>query len=222
MGMLGDNLHGWAHTCRILLRELRGAKLEPEAPFMDRFIAPDSLCVHIGASDGRHALRMARLAPQGTVHCIEASRYTLGVLRRLRRVFWLPNLRLHNLAIGAGDGEVTLVTPIKLNGHRGRAFAFISAGPIEEASSEVDRRFVGFENETVPLMSLDSFCRAEAFGRIDFLRCDIEGAEILMLDGGRATLARDRPVIMMEELLSKVVYGLIMRRRDPGVLHLRI
>ena len=25
-----------------------------------------------------------------------------------------------------------------------------------------------------------------------------------------------------EELLSKVVYGLIMRRRDPGVLHLRI
>ena len=24
------------------------------------------------------------------------------------------------------------------------------------------------------------------------------------------------------ELLSKVVYGLIMRRRDPGVLHLRI
>ena len=25
-----------------------------------------------------------------------------------------------------------------------------------------------------------------------------------------------------DELLSKVVYGLIMRRRDPGVLHLRI
>ena len=29
-------------------------------------------------------------------------------------------------------------------------------------------------------------------------------------------------VQMLEELLSKVVYGLIMRRRDPGVLHLRI
>ena len=32
----------------------------------------------------------------------------------------------------------------------------------------------------------------------------------------------DRVAIAVKELLSKVVYGLIMRRRDPGVLHLRI
>ena len=38
---------------------------------------------------------------------------------------------------------------------------------------------------------------------------DQYGTEVL--GGGHAT-----------ELLSKVVYGLIMRRRDPGVLHLRI
>ena len=33
--------------------------------------------------------------------------------------------------------------------------------------------------------------------------------------------ALDEPTERLE-LLSKVVYGLIMRRRDPGVLHLRI
>ena len=32
----------------------------------------------------------------------------------------------------------------------------------------------------------------------------------------------DRSVLCPEELLSKVVYGLITRRRDPDVLHLRI
>ena len=32
----------------------------------------------------------------------------------------------------------------------------------------------------------------------------------------------NEPCISGYELLSKVVYGLIMRRRDPGVLHLRI
>lgn len=198
MAKFGDSLRGWVHTGRVLLREWRGVKLEPEASFMDRFLAPDALCLHIGASDGRHAFRMARLVPRGTVHCIEASRYTVAVLARLRRLLSLPNLRIHNLAIGAADGQVTLVTPIKANGHRGRAFAFISEAPLEEAASEWDRRFVGFENEPVPLMTLDSFCAAKAIGRVDFLRCDIEGAEILMLDGGRTTLARDRPVIMME------------------------
>ena len=33
---------------------------------------------------------------------------------------------------------------------------------------------------------------------------------------------RNRLNVGLQELLSKVVYGLIMRRRDPGVLHLRI
>ena len=33
---------------------------------------------------------------------------------------------------------------------------------------------------------------------------------------------REKGVEHQQELLSKVVYGVIMRRRDPGVLHLRI
>ena len=36
------------------------------------------------------------------------------------------------------------------------------------------------------------------------------------------TLALRDADSLVSELLSKVVYGLIMRRRDPGVLHLRI
>ena len=36
------------------------------------------------------------------------------------------------------------------------------------------------------------------------------------------SLTWDRGKELADELLSKVVYGLIMRRRDPGVLHLRI
>ena len=165
---------------------------------MDRFLSEDSLCIHIGASDGRHALYMARRIPQGTIHCIEPSRYTLQVLARLARLLTIPNLRLHNLAIGATEGHVHLVTPIKRNGHRGRAFAFINDVPITSSPAEWDQRFVSYENDPVPLCSLDAFCTRESIRRVDFLRCDIEGAEILMLEGGQVTLARDRPIIMME------------------------
>ena len=165
---------------------------------MDRFLKPDSLCVHIGASDGRHAFHMARCAPKGIVHCIEPSPYTLAVLARLARVFSVPNLKLHHLAIGATEGQATLVTPIKKNGHRGRALAFVSDGPPDGAPSEWDRRFIGFENEPIDLCTLDGFCERESIERIDFLRCDIEGGEILMLEGGQATITRDRPIIMLE------------------------
>ena len=198
MGGFGDRLRQLVHIFRILLREWRGAKLEPEVPFMDRFLTPDAQCLHIGASDGRHSLYLARRVPRGLVHCIEASPYTLGVLERVRQVLSVGNLRLHNLAIGAMDGEATLVTPIKQNGHRGRAFAFINDQPLAEANTDWDAQFIGFENQPVAVRTLDSFCAAHGIDHIEFLRCDIEGAEILMLDGGEATIARDRPVIMIE------------------------
>ena len=198
MRLFDDTLRSWVHTVRVLQREWRGSKLEPEVPLMDRFLSEDSLCVHIGASDGRHALHVARRAPRGVVHCIEPSSYTLNVLRRLARLLGVSNLKFHNLAIGATEGQVHLVTPIKKNGHRGRAFAFISEDPMMRSAADWDRRFTAFQNDPVRLCTLDAFCRREVIERIDFLRCDIEGAEILMLEGGRETLARDRPVIMME------------------------
>jgi len=48
----------------------------------------------------------------------------------------------------------------------------------------------------------------------------------LTLEEQRALGIDTGPVLYMSsvprELLSKVVYGLVMRRRDPGVLHSRI
>ena len=39
---------------------------------------------------------------------------------------------------------------------------------------------------------------------------------------GRLVVLRDNVSFTVNELLSKVVYGFVMRRRDPGVLHSRI
>lgn len=93
---------------------------------------------------------------------------------------------------------MTLVTPIKRGGHRGRAFAFISDRPVTRIETGMDAAFAGFDNQPVRVRTLDSFCREQGIDRIDFLRCDIEGAEILLLDGGEETIAAHRPVMMIE------------------------
>ncbi len=98
----------------------------------------------------------------------------------------------------AQAGVNFLVTPIKRGRHAGRAFAFISDKPVVEASADCDAGFVRFENEPVHVKTLDTFCVEQGLPRLDFLRCDIEGAEILALAGGHETIARDRPVIMLE------------------------
>ena len=49
----------WLRTGRIIMRNLRERKYEPEIPFLSRFLGPGDLCLHIGASDGRHTVVMS-------------------------------------------------------------------------------------------------------------------------------------------------------------------
>ena len=161
---------------------------------MDRFLRSDSVCIHAGASDGRHCFHMARRVPGGVVHCIEPSAYALGILGRLARWLGLRNLVLHNIGLSDADRQAWLVTPVKQSGNLGRAFAFVSDWPATAAP----RGFSGFVQEPVALYALDGFCAEQGIARVDFLRCDTEGAEHAILAGGRAVLERDHPVLMIE------------------------
>jgi hypothetical protein len=48
------------------------------------------------------------------------------------------------------------------------------------------------------VVSLDGLMAAEKLDRVDFIRCDVEGAEIKFIEGGRKTLERDLPSLLIE------------------------
>lgn len=58
------------------------------------------------------------------------------------------------------------------------------------------------ENTRVPvhMTTIDLFMAEEGIDRIDLVKCDVEGSELLVLKGGLETLERNRPAIMMEML----------------------
>lgn len=191
-------LRGLAFTTRILLREWRQARLEPEVAWLDRFLDPDSVALHVGASDGRHAFRMARRARRGRVHCVEPSGYALAVLGRVAALLRLANIERHRLALAAAPGRAWLATPVKRNGRLGRAFAYLSPTPVTAAATAAAHGFAGFRNEAVEVETLDRLCRRLGLARLDLLRIDVEGAEAEVLGGGRETIGRHRPVLLIE------------------------
>jgi FkbM family methyltransferase len=51
--------------------------------------------------------------------------------------------------------------------------------------------------ETVPLTTLDHIASTRGLDRLDLIKVDIEGAEAQFLKGGRETIERFRPTIMI-------------------------
>jgi FkbM family methyltransferase len=61
------------------------------------------------------------------------------------------------------------------------------------ADSVVIRREQSHETEKVPLTTIDKLVAELKLDRVDFIKMDIEGAEVEAVRGGRATIARFRP-----------------------------
>jgi hypothetical protein len=58
------------------------------------------------------------------------------------------------------------------------------------------------QNEEVEclIVPLDTFVHEQGIDRVDLIKCDVEGSELLVLRGGMASIERHKPVIMLEML----------------------
>lgn len=54
--------------------------------------------------------------------------------------------------------------------------------------------------EQVKQTTIDDFVRRNGIDRIDFIKCDVEGAEKLVIDGARRSLEQFQPILLLEIL----------------------
>lgn len=193
-----ESLHFIWHVWRVYFREITGRKYEPEVRFMGRFLPDKSIVMQIGASDGRHAFYMARKLDCEKILCFEPSPYTYRILKTLKRLLRLDQIKAENLAIGLAPGDCYLVTPVKRSGHLGLAFAYVSSTPPNPDETDHGRGFNGFIVRPIAMTSVDEYCNQNNIRKLDFIRCDVEGSELNVLQGARNSLKRFRPVLLLE------------------------
>jgi len=56
----------------------------------------------------------------------------------------------------------------------------------------------GFKKVQCKLMPLDEFVKKNKISKIDFIKCDVEGAELFVFQGGINTIERFKPIILSE------------------------
>jgi FkbM family methyltransferase len=151
--------------------------------FLRETCAPGSCAIDIGAHIGLFSVTMARaVSDDGQVICLEPSERTRAVLTR--------TLELNGVAAW------TTVRREAVADTSGRAALHESAIAGSNANSLVAAP-ADSTDTTVPTVTLDELC-AETSAAVSCVKIDAEGAELMILRGGRRTLERHRPALAIE------------------------
>lgn len=157
-------------------------------PLLTQLIPDDAVVFDVGAHAGQYTKLFARLARRGRVYAIEPQSYARRILRTAIRLNRLRNVEILPVALGATSDTATLTIPVKASGSYG--FGLAHLGPHTRD---------GFtETESVAVTTLDALVTKLSLTRLDFIKADIEGWEQAMVEGGRTTLARFRPPLLIE------------------------
>jgi FkbM family methyltransferase len=169
--------------------------VEPELIGLREVVRPGDVCVDIGAALGLYTVSLSRLVgPQGTVHSIEPLVFAHPALSFLLRPREGRNVVRHSVALGVGEGREVMSVPVR-HGTPVTGRSFLTSGATGLGSNA---EFTDHMEVLVRTDTLDRFCAANAIDRLDFVKADVEGAELRVLQGGAETIERFRPKLLLE------------------------
>ena len=155
----------------------RSGYWEAELNYLDRIVPRARQSVDVGANLGVYALALSKLTP--TVHAFEPNKELAQLLRRT-----LPlNVIVHEQALSNRTGSGTLRTPTV----HGRPIFGL-------ASLEKHAAYPVSDQEAVRVAKLDDVLD----GDIGFIKIDVEGHELRVLQGASSLIERCRPVLLIE------------------------
>lgn len=169
--------------------------LEDELLLLRALVPRGSVCLDVGAANGIYTALLARLVgPRGAVHAIEPQPFALRNLRAVRALLRSRQVTLHQLALADRHGELRLVVPRRLLQVHGRAYLWDADADPHVYTDE----FRGVDDLTVPTTTLDALVEELDLPSLAFVKVDVEGAELRLLHGAAATIARHRPALLIE------------------------
>ncbi|MGD0812834.1 MAG: FkbM family methyltransferase [Verrucomicrobiota bacterium] len=160
-----------------------------ETIIVTRAVQRGDVVLDLGANVGYYtALLDGLVKPNGQVHSFEPGQGTFSRLEETKRLLKLERTVLHQKAISDSVGHIDF---------------WLSTAGSDAQQSTVKMAALGEElaRQRVAATSLDAFVKdmGKESGRIAFVKCDIEGAELSMIQGAQSLIAAQDPPIWLIE-----------------------
>jgi len=149
-----------------------------------KFLKKDSVILDIGANIGWYSLNLSKDVPDGKIIAFEPVRKTYEYLEKNISLNKADNVQTFNIGLGDENKEVLFYYYPEMSGAS-------SSKNLHETSKMVKVKG--------RIKKLDNFI-GEITDRVDFIKCDVEGAEILAVKGAIETIKKYLPVMFLEML----------------------
>jgi FkbM family methyltransferase len=178
----------FATTPRVYLATLKILQRgSPEKRLYISILRKGDVVIDAGANVGYFTMLFSDLVgASGWVHAFEPVPATFSLLsKNLQRFPHYTNVSLNCAALGDGDRKTKIFLPNGDHGqaalvyHRDGSWRNAKVAPIDIEMTRLDRY-------------------AQGLDKIDLLKCDVEGAELLVLRGAESILRRFRPKVFLE------------------------
>jgi FkbM family methyltransferase len=166
-------------------RHLAGRLPSPELLPLLRLLAPDDVFLDVGVHAGSWTIPASRVLTAGHVYAFEALPYYARVLKTTLALLGRRNVTVIVGAVSDAEGEVEIVWK-DAAGRRLTGMTRISRGGDEG------------EKVRVRALTIDAFRQQHPAGRVRLMKCDVEGAELMVLRGAAATIDASRPLVFCE------------------------
>ena len=154
--------------------------------FIDNYLKEGMVCLDIGANLGEVSVHMSgKVGNTGRVYSFEPVERNHSRLRQnIERNYKGNNIETYQIALSNYAGKVKIDFGNEESDNQG-------IGSIVNLNRDL-------ATTEVQCLTLDEFVEDKGIKKIDFVKMDIEGAEILLLEGGKETFKTLSPDFMIE------------------------
>jgi FkbM family methyltransferase len=157
---------------------------KPESMMMENLISDGDTFFDIGANIGWYSLNIAASRRDTKVYCFEPIPKTFNELNKNIKINGILNIASYNFGFSSQAGEFP--------------FYYYPEGSGNASSSNLTER-EDVQCLQCKVRTLDDYT-AETGTEVDFIKCDVEGAELLVFQGGIKTIIKDKPIVFSEIL----------------------
>lgn len=172
-----------------------GEALQSENELISHFVNPGDVVIDGGANMGAITIPMALMVGEhGHVHAFEPQefiRYTLCGNVALNNLY---NVTVYDRPLGSTNDQILYCIDKQLKNNDGEYFYDAEDQHVGGIELTTEKRFdndVALKTITIDSLDLE---------RLDFMKLDVEGAEVAALKGAAWTIRRHQPIMVLESM----------------------